>query len=182
MAWDRRVHELGGASSPVEYVAELKLDGLSVALHYEAAEGDGRRDGSPARLVRAITRGDGQTGEDVTGNIRTIKSVPLTVNAEALKKAGLPAGVEVRGEAVMPLKSFVRMNEERGVRKGLAPAVPILGNAAAGRKSGRTLDLEDCGASPPGSLCVYFLLVGGEYWLAGAGGRRSIRWQGWGFA
>src|ERR1700679_2531266 len=68
--WDRRVRELAGLL-PVEYMAELKMDGLSVALHYEAAENGG------ARLVRAITRGDGQIGEEVTSNIRTIRSVPL---------------------------------------------------------------------------------------------------------
>ena len=83
MAWDKRVRELAGLL-PVEYVAELKLDGLSVALHYRPADDGG------SRLMTAITRGDGQTGEDVTGNIRTIKSVPMVVPAEALKKAGLP--------------------------------------------------------------------------------------------
>jgi DNA ligase (NAD+) len=154
-AWDRRVRELAG-QLPVEYVAELKLDGLSVALHYEAAEGE------TARLVRAITRGDGQTGEDVTGNIRTIKSVPLTVNAEALKKAGLPATFEVRGEAVMPLKSFVRMNEEREA-EGLAPAVNPR-NAAAGTL--RTLDSKTV-ARRRLDLYAYFLLVGGDYWPLG---------------
>src|ERR1700728_3745145 len=71
--WDRRVHELA-RSLPVEYTAELKLDGLSVALHYEPAE-----DGS-ARLTLGLTRGDGQVGEDVTTNIRTIRSVPLTIS------------------------------------------------------------------------------------------------------
>ena len=71
--WDRRVRELAGLL-PVEYMAELKLDGLSVALHYQATETGG------ARLVRGITRGDGQTGEDVPSNIRTIRSVPLTIS------------------------------------------------------------------------------------------------------
>ena len=69
--WDRRVHELAG-SLPVEYTAELKLDGLSIALRYEASEDGG------ARLASGVTRGDGQTGEDVTTNIRTIRSVPLS--------------------------------------------------------------------------------------------------------
>src|SRR5580658_7240011 len=62
--WDRRVRELAG-SLPVEYTAELKLDGLSLALHYAAGEDQS------ARLVRGITRGDGETGEDVTSNVRT---------------------------------------------------------------------------------------------------------------
>ncbi len=68
--WDRRVHELAG-NLPVEYTAELKLDGLSVALHYEADEHGG------ARLVRGITRGNGQVGEDVTSNIRPFAASPL---------------------------------------------------------------------------------------------------------
>ncbi len=68
--WDRRVRELAG-NLQVEYTAELKLDGLSIALHYEPAPGGG------ARLVRGLTRGDGQIGEDVTTSVRTIRSVPL---------------------------------------------------------------------------------------------------------
>ena len=93
--WDRRVHELAG-NLPVEYTAELKLDGLSVALTY----GPGA-DGS-ATLVTGVTRGDGQIGEDVTSNIRTIRSVPISISAAALKKARLPQAFEVRGEVVMP--------------------------------------------------------------------------------
>ena len=83
--WDRRVHELAG-KLPVEYTAELKLDGLSVALSYEA-------DGGGARLAMGLTRGDGQTGEDVTSNIRTIRSIPLSISAEKVKKAGVPQGI-----------------------------------------------------------------------------------------
>src|SRR5580658_6742693 len=70
--WDRRVRELAG-KLPVEFTAELKLDGLSVALHY------GPGDGGGSRLVAAVTRGDGQIGEDVTSNIRTIRSVPIAI-------------------------------------------------------------------------------------------------------
>ncbi|HUY94488.1 MAG TPA: hypothetical protein VMU71_04295, partial [Terracidiphilus sp.] len=80
--WDRRVHELAG-ELPVEFTTELKLDGLSMALHYEAAADGG------ARLARGLTRGDGQIGEDVTTNVRTIRSVPLMITAAQLKKAGL---------------------------------------------------------------------------------------------
>src|SRR6516225_7323682 len=69
--WDRRVRGLAG-NLPVEFTGELKLDGLSLALHYEPAEAGG------ARLAYGLTRGDGQTGEDVTSNIRTIRSVPLS--------------------------------------------------------------------------------------------------------
>ncbi len=117
--WDRRVRELAGAGARVEYVCEYKLDGLSMALHYEGG-----------RLVRGVTRGDGSVGEDVTSNVRTIRSVPLVVDAARRAKAKLPDAFEVRGEVVMPLAGFVRMNEEREAA-GLAPAANPR-NAAAG--------------------------------------------------
>ena len=99
--WERRVHELTGRTD-VEYTCELKLDGMSLALQY--------RDG---RLEHGITRGDGTTGEDVTLNVRTVRSVPLWIPPERLKKGGLPADFEVRGELLMPLAAFKRMNDER---------------------------------------------------------------------
>src|SRR5882762_10978892 len=102
--WERRVHELSGRSD-VEYVCELKLDGMSLAVLYE----DGL-------LARGITRGDGATGEDVTLNVRTVRSIPLSVPREKLKKAGIPADFEVRGELLMPIAAFKRMNEEREER------------------------------------------------------------------
>ena len=105
--WERRVHELSGRSD-VDYVCELKLDGMSLALIYE----DGK-------LVRGITRGDGSVGEDVTLNVRTVRSIPLSIPKEKLKKAGIPADFEVRGELLMPLAAFKRMNEEREA-KGLS--------------------------------------------------------------
>ncbi len=71
-----------------------------MALHYRAAA-----DGS-AHLSRGLTRGNGTIGEDVTTNVRTIRSVPLSIPAAALKKAGVPATFEVRGEIVMPLAAF----------------------------------------------------------------------------
>jgi DNA ligase (NAD+) len=154
-AWDARVRELAGPL-PVKYVAELKLDGLSVALHYQAAE-----DGS-ARLVTGITRGDGQTGEDVTSNIRTIRSVPLTIPAETLRKLNLPQGFEVRGEVVMPEAAFLRLNEERE-QGGLAPAVNPR-NAAAGTL--RTLE-PSIVANRRLTFFAYFLLVDGEYFSIG---------------
>jgi DNA ligase (NAD+) len=104
--WERRVHELSGRSE-VDYVCELKLDGMSLALIYE----DGK-------LVRGITRGDGSVGEDVTLNVRTVRSVPLSIPKEKLKKAGMPADFEVRGELLMPTASFKKINEERE-RNGL---------------------------------------------------------------
>src|SRR5690348_8665978 len=99
--WERRVHELAGRKD-VEYVCELKLDGMSLALRYE----DGK-------LMRGITRGDGSTGEDVTANVRTVRSIPLSIPSEKLKDAGVPVDFEVRGEMLMPIASFKKMNEER---------------------------------------------------------------------
>ncbi|MBS1853679.1 MAG: NAD-dependent DNA ligase LigA [Acidobacteria bacterium] len=99
--WERRVHELTGRSD-VDYVCELKLDGMSLALRYE----DGQ-------LVRGITRGDGSIGEDVTLNVRTVRSIPLSIPKDKLKKAGVPANFEVRGEMLMPLAAFKKMNDER---------------------------------------------------------------------
>ena len=105
----REVSELfeRAAAVSVQYMAELKLDGLSLALHYESAQDGG------ARLSRGITRGDGETGEDVTSNVRTIRSVPLTDSADRLKLVGLPSNFEVRGEVVLPEAAFQRLNEER---------------------------------------------------------------------
>ena len=105
--WERRVHELTGRTD-LEYMCELKLDGMSLALVY-----------SDGRLERGITRGDGTTGEDVTSNVRTVRSIPLTIAKDKLKKAGIPADFEVRGEMLMPLAAFRKLNEERE-RQGLA--------------------------------------------------------------
>jgi DNA ligase (NAD+) len=149
--WDRRVHELAG-NLPVEYTAELKMDGLSIALHYEAAPEGG------ARLVRGLTRGDGQTGEDVTSNVRTIRSVPLGISAKRLEEAGVPQEFEVRGETVMSLKAFNAMNKEREAQ-GLAPAVNPR-NAAAGTL--RTID-PSIVAQRQLDVYAYFLLTNGEY-------------------
>ena len=162
--WDRRVHELAG-SLPVKYVAELKLDGLSLALHYQLDS-----DGS-ARLERGLTRGDGSIGEDVTTNVRTIKSVPLSISAERMKKAGLKLteaepgkelAFEVRGEVVMPLATFQKANEER-VALGQAPAANPR-NFAAGTL--RTLDTKVV-AQRRLDFYSYFLLLKGDYNPAG---------------
>src|SRR6202166_3346890 len=99
--WERRVHELSGRTD-IEYMCELKLAGMSLALIYQ----DGR-------LERGITRGDGTVGEDVTSNVRTVRSVPLTVSKEKLKKADIPPDFEVRGEMLMPIAAFRKLNEER---------------------------------------------------------------------
>jgi len=116
--WERRVHELSGHKD-VEYVCELKLDGMSLAVRYE----DGK-------LVCGITRGDGNIGEDVTSNVRTVRSVPLSISPENLKKAGIAADFEVRGEMLMPIASFKKMNEERAKQELSQFANPR--NATAG--------------------------------------------------
>jgi DNA ligase (NAD+) len=155
--WDRRVHELAGPL-PVEYTAELKLDGLSVALVYQPGpNGD-------ARLTMGLTRGDGQTGEDVTSNIRTIRSVPLRITKEQLQKAAVPQApsIEVRGEVVMPEAAFQRLNEERE-SEGL-PAFVNPRNSAAGTL--RTLE-PSIVANRRLVFFAYFLLVDGEYFAAG---------------
>jgi DNA ligase (NAD+) len=155
--WDRRVHELAGAL-PVEYTAELKLDGLSVALVYQPGpNGD-------ARLTMGLTRGDGQTGEDVTSNIRTIRSVPLRITKEQLQKAAVPQApsIEVRGEVVMPEAAFQRLNEERE-SEGL-PAFVNPRNSAAGTL--RPLE-PSIVANRRLVFFAYFLLVDGEYFAAG---------------
>src|SRR5690554_1587584 len=109
----RRICELLDTSEPITYVAEPKLDGLAVSLIY--------RDGT---LAQALTRGDGHTGEDITQNVRTIKSVPLRLRGAA------PGVVEVRGEVVMQHAGFERLNEQQ-IEAGLPPfANPR--NAAAG--------------------------------------------------
>src|SRR5271154_7075694 len=105
--WERRVHELSGRTD-LEYMCELKLDGMSLALVY-----------SDGHLERGITRGDGNIGEDVTLNVRTVRSIPLSVAKEKLKKAGIPADFETRGEMLMPLAAFRKLNEDRA-KEGLA--------------------------------------------------------------
>jgi DNA ligase (NAD+) len=129
--WDRRVRSLAG-DAEIAYVTELKLDGLSLALHYIAnpARGATAGAGGGAVLTRAITRGNGTVGEDVTSNVRTIRSVPLLISAEKLMKSRLPIPFEVRGEVVMPMTAFLKMNQEREAL-GQSPAANPR-NAAAG--------------------------------------------------
>jgi DNA ligase (NAD+) len=122
--WDRRARELAGEGAEITYVSEFKLDGLSMALHYRQGQNDA------AYLERGLTRGDGAIGEDVTGNVRTIRSVPLSISRAKLAKAKLPPNFEVRGEVVMPQAAFLKMNEAREAQ-GLSPAVNPR-NAAAG--------------------------------------------------
>ena len=151
--WDRRVRELSGRDG-IEYACELKLDGLSMALRYA------RDEHGKSKIVLGITRGDGSIGEDVTPNVKTIRSVPLSIPAATLQKAGLPQEFEVRGEVVMPLKAFERMNEERE-RQSLAKfANPR--NAGAGAV--RVLD-PSITAQRRLDFHSYFLLVDGRTFL-----------------
>ncbi len=143
--FDRRVHELTGREK-IEYITEHKFDGLSMSLIYEKGT-----------LVRAVTRGDGTTGEDVTPNVRTIRSIPLWIDAARLKKAGIPDSFEVRGEAIMTRKAFDAMNEQQdalGLKRYANPR-----NAAAG--SVRVLDPNITRSRNLGFF-AYYLLVDGR--------------------
>jgi DNA ligase (NAD+) len=113
IGFDRRVREALGIDQ-VDYIAEPKFDGSAVSLVYRQGE-----------LVRAATRGDGQTGEDITANARTIRNIPLVLN-----EAQPPALLEVRGEVVMPHRGFAGLNERRRQRGEPPFANPR--NAAAG--------------------------------------------------
>ncbi|WP_324715618.1 NAD-dependent DNA ligase LigA [Carboxydochorda subterranea] len=130
-AWDARIRRLLPGES-VQYVAELKIDGLAVSLEYEQG-----------RFARGATRGDGVTGEDITQNLRTIKSIPLRLRASA------PVRLDVRGEVYMIKSEFARLNEERE-RRG-EPLFANPRNAAAG--SVRQLDPRVTASRPLNIFC-----------------------------
>src|ERR1700744_2436040 len=104
--WERRVRAMVGTAQ-ISFVSELKMDGVSLALQYEPGSA------GTAQLQTALTRGDGVTGEDVTSNVRTIRSVPLSVSSEKLRRAGLPQSFEVRGEVILSDAAFLKLNQER---------------------------------------------------------------------
>jgi len=141
-AFDERCRRLA-EGRPLDYVAELKIDGLSLSLQYE--------DGV---LVRGVTRGDGRIGEDVTQNARTIRSVPLRIKPEAKR---IDSPLEVRGEVFIPLEVFRRTNAEREEQGEARFANPR--NAAAGAI--RQLDSRLV-ARRKLDMFVYDLLVGGR--------------------
>jgi DNA ligase (NAD+) len=116
--FDRRVRQ-GVGRDRIGYVAELKLDGMSMAVVYEQG-----------RLQRAVTRGDGRVGEEVTENARTIRSLPLSLARDALKQRKLAGDLEVRGEVLLNRHAFDRLNAERE-QAGL-PRFANPRNAAAG--------------------------------------------------
>ena len=99
--WDRRVRE-GSGREDIEYIAEHKFDGLSISLQYEGGV-----------LVRGVTRGDGTTGEDVTPNVKTVRSIPLRIDDAIVKKLKLPKSFEVRGEILMTRKAFEALNRQQ---------------------------------------------------------------------
>jgi DNA ligase (NAD+) len=143
--FDRRVRELVGREK-IDYVAEHKFDGLSLSLRYEKG-----------KLVRGVTRGDGTTGEDVTPNVKTIRSIPLAIDPALLKKAGMPADFEVRGEVLMSRKAFEALNEQQAEQGGKIFKSPR--NSAAG--SVRVLDPKITAARKL-DFFAYYLLVEGR--------------------
>jgi DNA ligase (NAD+) len=143
--FDRRVRE-GIGRDRVDYVCEHKFDGLSISLQYENGV-----------LARGVTRGDGTTGEDVTPNVKTIRSIPLSVDSGILKKLGLARAFEVRGEIIMTRKAFAQLNrqqEEQELKRFANPR-----NAAAGAV--RVLD-PAITASRRLDFFAYSLLVDGR--------------------
>jgi DNA ligase (NAD+) len=143
--WDKRVRE-GSGQEKIEYIAEHKFDGLSISLQYEEGV-----------LVRGVTRGDGTTGEDVTPNVKTIRSIPLRVDAAILKKIKLARRFEVRGEVMMTRKAFEALNRHQeqiggkifvNARNSAAGAVRVLDPAIT---AARRLD-----------FFAYYLLVDGK--------------------
>ncbi len=143
--FDRRVRQ-GSGREKIEYIAEHKFDGLSISLQYENGG-----------LARGVTRGDGRTGEDVTPNVKTIRSIPLRVDLAALKKLKLPPRFEVRGEVLMTRKAFEAMNKQQEESGGKIFVNPR--NAAAG--SVRVLD-PSITARRRLEFFAYYLLVDGE--------------------
>ena len=141
-AFDQRCRRLA-EDRPLEYVAEMKIDGLSISLHY-----------GEQVLVRGVTRGDGRIGEEVTQNARTIRSVPLRLNSKA--KPSLNE-IEVRGEVFIPRKVFERTNAEREELGEPRFANPR--NAAAGTI--RQLDSKKV-ASRRLDMFAYDLIAGGR--------------------
>lgn len=158
--FDRRIRDRLKSESEIEYVCEPKLDGLAVSLHYE--------DGV---LLRAATRGDGYTGEDITENIRTIPSVPLRLRGDSV-----PGLVEVRGEVYMPKSRFEKLNQALSAKGEKTFVNPR--NAAAGslRQKKPTVT-----ARRPLEMCAYSVALEDE------STRASSHWEGlqsvkaWGF-
>ncbi|OGC15985.1 DNA ligase (NAD(+)) LigA [candidate division WOR-1 bacterium RIFOXYC2_FULL_37_10] len=132
--FDKRVRD-GLVKDQVEYVCELKIDGLAVTLSYKKG-----------KFVQGATRGDGQHGEDITQNLKTINNIPLTLDE--------PIDIEVRGEVYLPYDDFIKLNEERDANDESKFANPR--NAAAG--SLRQLDSKVTAARPLDIFCYYAII------------------------
>lgn len=159
LAFDKRVHDRLKTAEPLTFCCELKLDGLAVSLLYEEGE-----------LVRAATRGDGTTGENITANVRTIRAIPLRLQGD-----NIPLRVEVRGEVFMPQAGFEQLNEEARRKGGKIFANPR--NAAAG--SLRQLDPRITAKRPLTFFCYGVgLLEGGE--LPRSHIQRLMTFKSWG--
>jgi DNA ligase (NAD+) len=141
-----------------EYVCELKFDGVSISLNYEKGV-----------LKHAVTRGDGVQGDDVTNNIKTIKSIPLK-----LQGSGWPDEFEIRGEVLMPFNVFQRLNETREANGETPFANPR--NSTAG-----TIKMQDSSIVADRSLDAYFYYVPGEIKIAGSHYENLKLASGWGF-
>ncbi len=136
LEFDKRIKRFLNTSEEISYMAEPKIDGLAVALVYEGGQ-----------LVSASTRGNGYVGEDITGNIKTILTVPLSLTPN--KEKPFPDRLDVRGEVYMPLEDFIRLNQ-RQEKKGL-PLFANPRNAAAG--SLRQLDPRITATRPLNIFC-----------------------------
>lgn len=135
--FDQRIRKL--IDEPFQYVCELKFDGTSISLIYENGA-----------LVRAITRGDGVSGDDVTANVRTIRTIPLKLRGQ-----GYPARFEIRGEIVLPFRSFEAINRER--EEIGEPLFANPRNAAAG-----TLKMQDSSVVASRNLDAYLYYMPGS--------------------
>lgn len=154
--FDNRIKKLIGED--FEYVCELKFDGSSISLLYEKG-----------KLVRAVTRGDGVKGDDVTSNVRTIRSVPLSLRGE-----GYPESFEIRGEIVMPFQVFEELNKQR--EEAGEPLFANPRNSAAG-----TLKMQDPSIVASRKLDAYFYSLMGDN-LPADGHYENLKKAGeWGF-
>ena len=157
MEWDRQANELAGGT-PFHYLVEHKFDGVSLSLHYE----DGL-------LLRAVTRGDGVQGDDITANARTIPSIPLRLRGE-----GWPQKIEVRGEVVMPLEAFQALNEQRAAED--LPPLMNPRNTTAG-----TLKMQDSSIVASRSMVYYAYYLWAQGLDARTDSERMNLLTQWGF-
>lgn len=159
--WVHRCNDLLGNSSglkSIPIVGEMKFDGTSISLIYENG-----------RLVRAVTRGDGEKGDDVTENVKTIRSIPLVLQGD-----DYPASFEIRGEIVLPWKAFDKLNEERAFNEEPLFANPR--NAAAG-----TLKMQNSAIVSKRGLDAYFYYMISDELPCDNHYDNMLRARSWGF-